>query len=45
MAHKRNAVTFVKFSHDTKEIYSCGQDAKVSDFMLMVVHFIVTLLH
>jgi hypothetical protein len=29
MAHKRSAVTCVKFSHDSSQVYSCGEDAKV----------------
>ena len=29
MAHKRSAVTCVKFSNDTKQVYSCGEDTKV----------------
>ena len=29
MGHKRSAITCVKFSNDTKHVYSCGEDAKV----------------
>eukprot|EP00798_Chlamydomonas_sp_ICE-L_P018883 gene18883-25441_t len=29
MAHKRSAITCVKFSHDGKSVYSCGEDCKV----------------
>ena len=29
MAHKRSAVNCVKFSNDTKQVYSCGEDTKV----------------
>ena len=30
MALKRSAITCVKFSNDTKHVYSCGEDAKVT---------------
>ena len=29
MAHKRSAITCVKFSHDAQNVYSCGEDSKV----------------
>ncbi len=29
-AHKRSAITCVKFSHDAATVYSCGEDCKVS---------------
>ncbi|KAG1679114.1 hypothetical protein FOA52_000469 [Chlamydomonas sp. UWO 241] len=29
MAHKRSAITCVKFSHDSSQVYSCGEDTKV----------------
>lgn len=28
-AHKRSAITCVKFSHNSKAVYSCGEDCKV----------------
>eukprot|EP00798_Chlamydomonas_sp_ICE-L_P006465 gene6465-3099_t len=30
MAHKRSAITCVKFSHDATQVYSCGLDCKMS---------------
>ncbi len=30
-AHKRSAITCVKFSHDGASVYSCGEDCKVGE--------------
>ena len=38
MAHKRSAITCVKFSHDATSVYSCGEDNKVGSEHTQWVH-------